>query len=110
MWSQRSTECVRRRSGRLRRARWIGADGSVAERGACSSLPTATILDTRPPDLLVARQVRGHRLRRQRNVLLHELRAPVLARRLDHDTVVALMHDGAAIVAAVPRHRVLARQ
>src|SRR6478609_3435479 len=56
------------------------AAGSVP---VSSSLLATAILDTRPPDLLVAREIRGHRLRTEREILLHELVAPVLARRLD---------------------------
>src|SRR6185369_7970550 len=105
MCSQRSSECTRRRSGRLRRTRG-GADSGAAS-GASSSLLTTTILDMRSPNLLVARQVGGHRLRAEREVLLHELIAAMLARRLDHDAIGPLLHQVAAVVAAVPHHAVL---
>src|SRR6476620_3915610 len=108
MCSQRSDERTPRRSGRLRRVRLVGADGSSAGGGVSSSLLTTAILDTRPPDLLIAREVRGHRLRGEGEVLLHELIAAVLARRLDHDAVRPLLHDGAAVVAPVPHHAVRA--
>src|SRR3954471_20415859 len=108
MCSQRSTECTRRRSGRLRRARGAGAEGSGAGRGASSSLLTTAILDMRLPDLFVAREVCRHRLAGESDVLLHELVAPVLARRLDDDAVGTLVHDVAAVVAAVPHDTVLA--
>src|SRR6478736_2351657 len=105
MCSQRSAECTRRRIGRRRRARWLGA-GSDREGDVSSSLLATAILDTRPPDLLVAREIRGHRLGTEREILLHELVAPVLARRLDHDAVGALLHDAATVVAAVPHDAV----
>src|SRR6478752_9197297 len=108
MCSQSSAECTRRRSGRFRRVRAFGADGSSAGGGVSSSLLTTAILDTRPPDLLIAREVRGHRLRGEAQVLLDELIAAVLARRLDHDAVRPLLHDGAAVVAPVPHHAVCA--
>src|SRR5258705_4030202 len=110
MCSQRSAEWTRRRSGRGRRARRIGAEGSGAGRGASSSLLTTAVLDTRPPDLFVSRKVRGDWLRAEREVLLHELIAAVLARRLDHDAIVALVDGVAAVVAPIPRPRVSARQ
>src|SRR3954452_11105042 len=109
MCSQRSSECTRSRRGRRRRARGTDAGCGVGC-GTSSSLLTTAILDTRPPDLLVAREIRRDRLGAEREILLHELIAAMLASGLDHDAVVALVDDGAAIVAAIPRHRVLARQ
>src|SRR5690242_6759368 len=105
MCSQRSSECMRRRSGRLRRTRARADSG--ARSGASSSLLTTAILDMRSPDPLVPRQARGHRLRAEREVLLHELIAAMLARRLDHDAIRPLLHHVAAVVAAVPDHAVL---
>src|SRR5258705_341565 len=107
MCSHRSAEWTRSRSGRRRRARRIGVDGSGTGSGDSSALLTTTELDTRPPDLLVAWKVCGHRSRGEREILLHELVAAVLARRLDHDAVGALLHDVAAVVAPIPRNRVL---
>src|SRR5689334_18470375 len=108
MCSQRSTECTRRRSGRLRRTRCVGPDGSRPRIGAPSSLLTTTILDMRSPDLLVAGQVRGDRLGAEREVLLHELVAPVLARRRDDEAIRPLLDDVAPVVAPVPHDAVRA--
>src|SRR5678815_4411273 len=104
MCSQRSTVCTRSRSGRRRRTR--GAGGCTASAGLLST----AILDTCPPDLLVAPEIRRDRLRAEREVLLHQLIGAVLACRLDQHAVIALIDDVAPIVAAVPRDRVLARQ
>src|SRR5258705_11362751 len=105
MCSQRSTVCTRNRSGRLRRTRRPATGCS-----AVTALLATAELDTRPPDLLVARQVGGDGRRGERQLVLHELVAAMLARRLDDDAVGALLHHVAAVVAAVPRDGVLARQ
>ena len=58
MCSHRSAECTRSRSGRLGRTRgptaWCSAVCSPV-----TTLLSTTVLDTRPPDLLVAGQIRG---------------------------------------------------
>src|SRR5690348_5119326 len=104
MCSQRSTVCTRSRSGRRRRTR--GSGSSAVSLGLLST----AILDTCPPDLLVAAEIRRDRLRAEREILLHELIAAVLARRFDVHPVGALVDDVAAVVAPVPRHGVLSRK
>src|SRR3954447_21190206 len=109
MCSQRSSECTRSRRGRCRRAR--GADaGSGLGCGASSSLLSTAILDTRPPDLLVAAEIRRYRLGAEREILLHELIAAVFARSLHDYAISALIDDVAAVVAPVPGDGVLPRQ
>ena len=91
MCSHRSTVWTRSRSGRLRRTRRPATGCS-----AVAELLATAILDTRPPDLFVARQIRRDRLRREREILLHQLISAVLARSLDDDAIRALLHRVAA--------------
>src|SRR5947209_692763 len=101
MCSQRSALFTRRRKGRLRRTRT----------GATSlALLSATVLNARSRNLLVARNLERQGLHTHLHLLLHELIAAVLARRFNEHAIGTLLHHLAAIVTAIPHHRVLAGQ
>src|SRR3569833_1454556 len=105
MCSQRSAECTRSLSGR---SRFTGA-GSGSSRTSRGLLATA-VFNARSRDLLVALEIDRLWCCCESEVLLDQLIRSVLARRLDEQTIFALLHRTPRIVSAVPRDTVLARK